>query len=294
MTEPAGFYEGRIFRPPSEARSLIVQSTIGCSHNGCTFCEMYKEKRFRLRPLTDVKGDLERARGFVRFAGRIFFADGDAFIRKAEEQAELMESVRRLFPECERVSMYASPRSILVKTDEELKAIREAGVALLYLGLETGDDALLTAIHKGATAEEIVTAAQRARAAGFALSVTAISGLAGAEGSDAHADATADAVSAMKPTYFSLLTLMLEPGSDMYEDYRAGRFVPLAADAILRETRRFLARVDSEGTVFRANHASNYLNLRGTLNADREAMLAEIDEALSGAAPIRRESWRRL
>ncbi len=294
MTELSGFYEGRIYRPPSEARSLIVQSTIGCSHNRCAFCEMYREKRFRIRPLADVITDMERARPFIRHAERIFFADGDAFIRRPEEQTALMEALRRFYPECERVSMYASPRSILTRSDEELAAVRASGVALLYLGLESGDDALLQAICKGATAQEIVAAVQRARAAGFQLSVTAISGLAGAEGSAAHADATADAVSAMKPEYFSLLTLMLEPGSDMYGDYCAGRFVPLSPEAILRETRRFMERVDAEGTVFRANHASNYLNLRGTLNGDRKTMLEDIDRALAGAAPVRKESWRQL
>ncbi|MDO4573563.1 MAG: radical SAM protein, partial [Clostridia bacterium] len=249
MLEPYDFYEGRVFRPPSEAYSLIVQSTIGCSHNGCRFCEMYREKRFRIRPLEDVLNDLRRARGFTAQAARIFFADGDAFIRRADEQAELLRQTRRIFPECERISMYASPGSILIKSDEELCALCAAGAELLYLGLESGDDALLQAVNKGATAEEIITAAKRAAAAGFQLSVTAISGLAGAEGSMAHAEATAEAVSAMKPAYFSLLTLMLEPGSEMYEDYRAGRFAPLSARAILEETRRFLERVDSEGTV---------------------------------------------
>ncbi len=290
----SNFYEGRIFRPPSEANSLIVQSTIGCSHNGCAFCQMYREKRFRIRPVEDVAGDLTTARRFSGAISRLFFADGDAFIRPAGEQLLLLAQVKRIFPECQRVSMYASPKSILVKTEEELRSIRQAGAELLYLGLESGDEALLRAVNKGATVEEIVRSANRAKSAGFRLSVTAISGLGGPDGSVAHAEGTARAVSRMKPDYFSLLTLMLEPGSPLYENARAGRFTPLSPAEVLRETRRFLALVNSEGTVFRSNHASNYLNLKGTLNGDRDAMLCRIDQALSGAAPIRGESWRRL
>lgn len=168
------FYEGRIFRPPSEAYSLIVQSTIGCSHNRCAFCTMYKEKQFRIRSTEDVIADLERARGFASSIKRIFFADGDAFIRKSEEQLKISAAAKRIFPECERVSMYASPKSVLIKTDDELKALHDAGTELLYMGLESGDENVLRRINKGATAEEIILAGQRAKQAGFAVSLTAI------------------------------------------------------------------------------------------------------------------------
>lgn len=288
-----GFYEGRVFRPPSEAASLIVQSTIGCSHNGCAFCEMYKEKRFRARPVADVVADLELARGWSHRIPRIFFADGDAFVRRADQQLEIMAAVKRIYPELERATMYASPRSILGKTDAELAALRASGITMLYLGLETGSDTLLRRINKGATSDEIVTAGRRAAEAGFAVSVTAISGLA-PDMWEEHADATAAAVSRMKPAYFSLLTLMLEPGSAMYDDWRGGRFSPMASDGILHETRRMLEGFDSEGTVFRANHASNYLNLRGTLNGDLPGLIHAVDRALSGASAVRDESRRRL
>ena len=148
------FYEGRIFRPPSEAYSLIVQSTIGCSHNRCAFCTMYKEKQFRIRSTEDVIADLERARGFASSIRRIFFADGDAFIRKSGEQLKISAAVKRIFPECERVSMYASPKSVLIKTDDELKALHDAGTELLYMGLESGDENVLRRINKGATDEK--------------------------------------------------------------------------------------------------------------------------------------------
>lgn len=288
------FYEGRIFRPPSEAYSLIVQSTIGCSHNRCAFCTMYKEKKFRIRSVDDVLRDLERARGFASSIRRIFFADGDAFMRKSEEQLSISAAVRRIFPECERVSMYASPKSVLIKTDDELKALHDSGIRLLYMGLESGDDELLKRIDKGATADEIVLAGQRAKRAGFAVSLTAILGLAGDEGSAAHARATARAVSLMKPDYFSLLSLMLEPGCPMYDDYAAGKLKPVGPAAALEECRTMLENTDSEGTVFRANHASNYINLKGTLNKDTPRMLREINRALSGHAPIKDEAWRRL
>lgn len=288
------FYEGRIFRPPSEAYSLIVQSTIGCSHNRCAFCTMYKERRFRIRSTEDVIADLERARGFASSIKRIFFADGDAFIRKSEEQLKISAAVKRIFPECERVSMYASPKSVLIKTDDELKALHDAGTELLYMGLESGDENVLRRINKGATAEEIILAGQRAKQAGFAVSLTAILGLAGDEGSAAHAKATAEAVSRMKPDYFGLLSLMLEPGCPMYDEYRADRLKPVGPAMALEECRIMLENMDSEGTVFRANHASNYINLKGTLNTDTPRMLREIDRALSGRAPIKDEAWRRL
>lgn len=291
-----GFYEGRIFRPPSEAYSLIVQATIGCSHNGCAFCTMYKEKRFRLRTVEEVINSLTTARGFEGGIRRIFFADGDAFIRPAVQQLEIMAAVKRIFPECERVSMYASPKSILAKSDEELVQLNKSGIELIYMGLESGDDELLKAVNKGASAAQIVLAGQRARAAGFAVSLTAILGLSGndKEKSKSHALATAGAVSRMKPEYFSLLSLMLEPGCPMFELYAKGKLKPLGAADMLVESRIMLENMDSEGTVFRANHASNYLNLKGTLNKDIPAMLKQIDRALAGRAHIKDEAWRRL
>ena len=242
---------------------------------------MYKEKQFRIRSTEDVIADLERARGFASSIKRIFFADGDAFIRKSEEQLKISAAVRRIFPECERVSMYASPKSVLIKTDDELKALHDAGTELLYMGLESGDENVLRRINKGATAEEIILAGQRAKQAGFAVSLTAILGL-------------AEAVSRMKPDYFGLLSLMLEPGCPMYDEYRAGRLKPVGPATALEECRIMLENMDSEGTVFRANHASNYINLKGTLNTDTPRMLREIDRALSGRAPIKDEAWRRL
>lgn len=288
------FYEGRIFRPPSEASSLIIQSTIGCSHNKCAFCEMYKEKRFRIRSVGEVIADLTLARTAVKDVRRVFFADGDAFVRSTGSHMEIMEYLRGAYPECERVSMYASPRSIALKTDDELALLCASGIKLLYIGLESGDDAVLTRIHKGASADEIVTSVIRARGAGFKTSVTAISGLAGLEGSLSHARKTAGAASRMKSDYFSLLSLMLEPGSDMYEDFRAGRFVPMKASDILYEARELISGLDSEGTVFRSNHASNYVELRGTLNGDRHNMLRELDEVISGFGFIKPERYRGL
>lgn len=255
---------------------------------------MYKEKTFRVRSVDAVISDLELARNYSANVRRIFFADGDAFIRRAEDQLAIAAAVRRIYPECERVSMYASPKSILCKTDNELIALRQAGIALLYMGLESGADSVLADIDKGATAAEIVLAAQRAKRAGFALSLTAILGLAGEEGSNEHALATAHAVNQMQPDYFGLLSLMLEPGCKMYSDYKAGRVKPVRAALALEECRIMLQNMDSPGTVFRANHASNYVNLKGTLNADIPRMLKEIERALGGRAPIKAEEWRRL
>ncbi len=287
-------YIGRIFRPPSEADSLILQSTVGCSQNRCAFCSMYKEKRFRIRPLADVCADVDEAAGspWGRAFNRVFLADGDALMRSTEEQLAIFSHIGKKLPHCGRITCYASPASIAAKTDEELRALARGGLAMVYMGLESGSDAVLSRMNKGATAAEIILAGQRARAAGLRLSVTAIIGLGGAEGSEEHAVKTAEALSAMQPEYIGLLTLMLEGDEPLYADYRAGRFTPPDPAGFLRELRTLIGHTDSEGSVLRANHASNYINLRGTLNGDRPRLMAELDAALSGRRALK-EEWMR-
>ncbi len=287
-------YEGTVYRPPSEARSLIIQATIGCSHNTCRFCDMYKQKRFHIRPLPDILADLAEARTFLPQVRRIFLADGDALIMAMDQLAAILTTIRDLFPECERVTCYASPQSLLLKTPEDLRALRELGLVMVYLGLESGDDGVLAAVDKGFTASQIVEAGQKAKTAGLALSVTAISGLGGLPHWEDHAIHTGEALSAMKADYVGLLTLYLEPGVPMREDLDAGRFQPFSPLQTAAETRLLLTHLDSEGTVFRANHASNYLNLAGTLNRDKAALLAKLDRALEGQVPFRNEGMRGL
>ncbi len=285
-------YEGRVFRPPSEAYSLIVQATIGCSHNKCTFCDMYKEKRFRVRRLEEVKADFDAARAQYRSVSRIFLADGDALMCRPEQLVEILRYIRKRFPECERVTSYGSPASILVKKQEELNELHALGLEMVYLGLESGSDEVLRRVKKGETVAEIVRAGQMVRDAGMKLSVTAIAGLGSTELSEEHAVQTAKALSAMHPEYIGLLTLLFDLPTPLMQDWQEGRFYLMTPVEIAAETLVLLENIDSEGSVFRANHASNYVNLAGTLNRDREAMCGRLRAALEGKVKFRGEAFR--
>lgn len=285
-------YEGRVFRPPSEAHSLIVQVTIGCSHNKCTFCDMYREKCFRIRRLDEVKRDFEAARQMYRKVDRIFLADGDALMCRAEHMAEILCYIREIFPECERVTSYGSPASILCKTQDELNMLHTLGLDMIYLGLESGSDEVLRRVNKGETADEIVRAGLMVKQAGMKLSVTCIAGLGSLELSEEHAIGTAEALSRMKPEYIGLLTLLFELETPLMRDWKEGRFYLMNPIEIAQETLILLEHIDAEGSVFRANHASNYVNLAGTLNADREAMCERLRQALEGKVKFKNEAFR--
>lgn len=286
-------YEGRVFRPPSEAYSLIVQVTVGCSHNKCTFCDMYKEKRFHLRKLEDVLEDFNIARRQYRYIERVFLADGDALIRKTEDLAAILKHIRKVIPECRRVTSYGSPKSILTKSPEDLALLHSLGLEMIYLGLESGNEQVLKHINKGVTVEDIVRAGQMVKDAGMKLSVTAISGLGGTEMWKEHAIDTAKAFSRMKPDYIGLLTLMFEGDVPLRRECEEGKFHLLTAPQVAKETLLMLEHIDSEGSVFRSNHASNYLTLKGTLNRDREAMCEQIRRALERGG-YKKEYFRAL
>ena len=276
-------YYGAVYRPPSEAYSLIVQCTLGCSHNKCAFCNMYKDKKFSIRPVEEVLRDLAEARSYERRIERIFLADGDALILPMDYLLQVLDFIREYFPECTRVAAYATTKAIERKTDEELRKLREHGLALVYIGLESGNEELLLKFNKGVTAAETVKNALRCKAAGIAISVTAINGMAGLNGDwQAHAIDTAKAVSAMKPEFIAFLTLRVYSGTPLHDWIEAGEFQMMGPVDLMRETRLFLEHIDSEGSVFRSNHASNYLPLGGTLNRDREALIQTIDAALDG------------
>ena len=287
-------YYGAVYRPPSEAYSLIVQVTYGCSHNPCAFCSMYKEKRFALRPLDEVLEDFHIARQTYRHVDKVFLADGDALVRKASELYTILDTIRELFPECERVTSYASPSSIRIRTDEELRTLRAKGLTMVYMGLESGCDEVLKLMHKGHMSDEIVAMGQKVRRNGIALSVTAITGLGGPELLEQHAIETARAFNAMNPEYIGMLTLMVEPGTPLYDWVRDGKFQLLTQPQVLRETRLLVENLDSPGSVFRMNHASNYLVLKGTLNQDKEVMLRTIEAAEHDLSRLRPEEWRGL
>lgn len=285
-------YEGRVFRPPSEAYSLIVQVTIGCSHNKCTFCDMYIDKRFRVRKWEDIKRDFDEARKMYGKVRRIFLADGDALMCPTKLMVTVLEYIREVFPECERVTSYGSPNSILVKSVEDLKLLRSLGLQMIYMGLESGSDEVLKRINKGETHAEIVRAGQMVKEAGMKLSVTCIAGIGSLELSEEHAVQTALALSEMKAEYIGLLTLLFEMPTPLMQEWQAGKFYLMNPIEIAHETLTLLEHIDSEGSVFRANHASNYVNLSGTLNQDREQMCNRLRQALEGKVEFRNEAFR--
>ena len=274
-------YEGQIYRPPSEAYSYILQVTVGCSHNACTFCNMYLEKQFRIRSLKEILEDLRMARRAYRYVQRIFLADGDALIVKNETLLTILDTIRRLFPECERVTSYASARDLLLKTPEELRALQLAGLDMIYLGLESGSERILKKINKGVTVEETIEGCLKAKAAGIRLSVTQITGLDGQEGMEENAVESEHALSRINPEYIGLMTLTLRRGTKMTADMEKGLFRRLTPKQIVEEMRMLVAELDSEGSVLRSNHISNYVQLKGTMNRDRAAMLAQLDRALA-------------
>lgn len=274
-------YEGTVYRPPSEAGSLIIQLTIGCARNTCTFCAMYKDKNFRIRPLEDVVEDLQMAREYYSRikVKRVFLADGDALIVKTADLLYILGKVKELFPECERISMYGAPKDILGKTPEELKTLKEAGLDMIYMGIESGDDEVLKFVKKGATQAEMIEAGKKIKDAGMILSVTLISGLGGRKYLKEHAINSAKVITEIKPEYVGFLTLIVEEGTPMYDQLKNGEIELLKPQEVLEEMKLFVSNVDSEGTVFRANHASNYIPLGGTFNRDKESLLAQIEEA---------------
>lgn len=286
-------YYGKLFRPPSEARSLILQATVGCANNRCTFCSMYKEDSFWVRPLGDVLEDLAGAASRYPQTKRLFIADGDALVLPTAHWIKLLSQAKSYFPDLDRVSAYATAQDILNKSQEDLAALQKMGLKLLYLGFESGDDGVLQAVDKGVTTQEYLEASQRVKEAGIQVSATLIAGLAGSGQADASGRAAAKLITATKPDYLSYLSLMLEPGTPLYEAAEKGTFEPASPAHCLLEIKTALATVDSEGTVFRSNHPSNYLDLRGVLNEDRERLIKEIDEALAQES-FRPEAYRGL
>lgn len=287
-------YEGAVYRPPSEARSLIIQLTIGCAHNKCSFCTMYKDKRFRVRKLSEIKEDFAEARrryGNQRL--RIFLADGDALVMKTEDLLEIIAYAKECFPKAERITSYGTPADVLRKSEAELKALKKAGLEIIYMGAESGDPVVLEQINKGATKEEIIAAGQKLKRCGIASSITLISGLGGKERLREHAIGCAELISQIKPEYVGFLTLMLDRDAPIMKTIASGQLTLLEPEDVLAEMRLFLQNVDSEGTVFRSNHASNYIMLKGDLNRDIPQMLAYLDD-VEANQQYRPERWRAL
>lgn len=287
-------YEGSIYRPPSEASSLILQATVGCSHNKCLFCTLYKGKQFRIRPLDEMIRDLEWARQHHGAEiERVFLADGDALIMETQDLLTVFDKCRELFGGLKRIGIYGSPQSILEKSSDELAALKEAGLGILYLGIESGSEAVLEKMNKGVTADQMIAAGRRVKASGIALSAMIILGLGGKELSLEHAKESARVCSAIQPEYLSLLTLMIEEGSPLNALIRSGKFSEITPSEAMKELREMVSGLDLEKTVLRSNHASNYVSINGRLPKDKEKILREIDRSLQNEGPAF-SSWRRL
>jgi radical SAM superfamily enzyme YgiQ (UPF0313 family) len=290
-------YEGSVFRPPSEADSLILQVMYGCSYGQCTFCGMYLDKRFRLRSFQEVKEDVQNLDSALKAnVTRVFLADGDALAVPARSMLRILGLLATELPGLERVSSYANAHSLLKRSEEELRAFREHGLEMLYVGLESGDEKTLERTCKGVTVAQTIEACHKAKRAGLSLSVMAILGLGGADRPLEHARGTGKALSDIDPDFISLLTLMLVPGTPLVEAIELGESALPGPEESLRELRDIIAATEVTDAVFRTTHASNYLAIEGKLPEDKAAMLEVIDKVLTGGGGtwLRPESLRRL
>ncbi|HQN18091.1 MAG TPA: radical SAM protein [Syntrophobacteraceae bacterium] len=287
-------YEGVIIRPPSEANSILLQVTVGCSHNQCTFCGTYKGQRFRFKDDAIIEADIRYAAKALSFLRRVFLTDGDALILPQDRLIRLLTRIREAMPWIQRVGLYGNAKSILRKTIGELEQLRELGLGIVYLGLESGDAEVLSEIRKGVSPERMIEAGKAVRSAGLKLSVTALLGIAGRNRSLVHARATGAALSAMDPNYVGVLTLMILPNTEVAEKVRELRFELPTQPELLLELREMLLHTHMTRGIFLSNHASNYLPLRVKMPSGKDQGLQSIDEALMGRSPLKPEWLRAL
>jgi radical SAM superfamily enzyme YgiQ (UPF0313 family) len=287
-------YEGTCIRPPSEAFSILLQVTLGCSHNKCAFCGTYSDKRFAIKDDQIILSDILFASKYMKRQDRVFLMDGDALIIPQKRLVWILEKIREHLPWVKRVGAYANAKSIRMKTLEELVELREKGLGILYLGVETGDEALLKAIRKGTSAENLINMGKKVREAGIKLSVTVLLGIAGKERSLQHARATGELLSAMDPNYVGALTVMLIPGTPLHEDYLGGRFVLPDERELLMELKEMITHTNLSRGLFFSNHASNYLPIKARMPKGKQAALDLIDGALKGEVGLRPEWMRAL
>lgn len=286
-------YDTPVFRHPSEAQSFILRVTRGCAHNKCTYCNMYRGVPFQILKDEEISRQIALAVHFGKNSvRRVFLADGDALVLPTAKLLKILQALREQFPKLQRVASYAAPKDILRKSEEELRQLREAGLQLLYYGMETGDDATLKAVKKGVTAEEAIEAGRRVTASGMKLSLMVILGLAGVEGSARHALATAKAINIIKPTHLSALCLMLYRGSELKEQLEEGNFNPLSPAGLMQELHLMLNNIElprEHYCLFRSNHVSNYVQLAGTLPKDKERLLQQVETSVRHLSKLK--SW---
>ena len=287
-------HQGVIIRPPNEGDSILLQVSTGCSHNNCTFCGAFKGERFGFKDMETVRKDVRWAARNMPGHRRLFLCGGDSLVMPRDRLLDILALVRSELPRVTRVGAYGNAKAVAMKTDDQMRELREAGLAVIYMGLESGDDATLAAIRKHGDADAIVQAGRRVRAAGMRLNTTVLLGIAGRGRSLEHARATGRALSRMQPDFVGALTLMLMENTPLYQDWRHGDFqLPDARDMLL-ELREMLAHTNLDRAIFLSNHASNYLPLKVRLPGGKAQALADIDAALAGDIPLRPEAGRRL
>ncbi len=287
-------YEGVIIRPPSEANSILLQVSQGCSHNKCTFCGAYKWGRFTIKPDEIIMGDIDYAAKHFKHQRRLFLCDGDALIIPQKRLLNILVEIKKNLPWITRVGVYANSKSIKMKTIDELKELRSYGLGIAYMGLETGDDVTLEAIRKGADAQKMIDMGRKIRQAGIKLSITVLLGIAGKKRSHIHATQTGRVLSAIDPEYVGALSLMLIPDTPLYKDYEKGVFDMIEPHEMLEELKTMIANTDLSRGLFHANHASNYLPIRARLPKEKRKTIELIDQALAGKVELKPEHLRAL
>jgi radical SAM superfamily enzyme YgiQ (UPF0313 family) len=289
-------YEGMIFRPPSEADSLILQVTVGCSYNRCTFCVAYQGKSFRIKSFEEIQEDIDEASSYRSQIQRVFLADGDALAMPQRELLRILEYLKLRLNRTERVGIYANAKDILRKDVEELKALKNLGLGILYLGLESGNPEILKRIKKNGTVDQLIRAGRRVKESGILLSVTVILGIGGLEKGQAHAADTGKVLSEMDPDYVGALSLMVVPGTPIYEEIKAGKLILPTPFGMIQELETMIEHFHCTHCFFASNHASNYLPLRVRMPEEKEDALRRIREVLQKKDPalLRPEYLRAL
>ena len=282
--------DGPVFRPPSEANSFILRVTIGCSHNRCTYCNMYRSVEFRVRTMDEIMAQIHGASLYKEHIRRIFLADGNALVLPTDVLLRILAILKETFPKLRRVSCYAGPKDILRKTPQELESLYHAGLTLVYYGMESGDDQVLSHVCKGVNAEESIATGQKVVASGMKLSMMVIVGLGGKAGSKSHAHHTALAINAIRPNMLSALTLMMYRGSELREEYERGEFEILSPAESMDELCELISELDFPPEVhclFRSNHISNHIALAGTLPRDKKQLLSAAKQAVTELAALK-------
>ncbi|MCP4021060.1 MAG: radical SAM protein [Desulfobacteraceae bacterium] len=287
-------YEGMIIRPPSEAQSILLQVTLGCSHNKCTFCGTFTDKRFNIKKDEIIFEDIEFARENCKYQNRLFICDGDAMIVPQKRLVTILKRIKDRLPWVERVGLYANTKGIKMKTPEQLAELRQLGVKIAYMGLESGDDVTLKNVKKGANSQKMIEMGKKVKAAGIKLSLTVLVGLGARERSDIHAKETGRVLTAINPDFVGALSLMLIPGTALHDEHKKGDFELISADEMLAELGMMISCTHLTNGLFHANHASNYLPIRAKLPQDKEKTLKLISQALKGKIELKPEFMRAL